>query len=238
MRPTVGGGALLALVAAAAGAGCLDPGEPTASEARIAWVAYPETVRTGETFSFEAAGPISRNSCGRLDTATVTVTDSGVAVAARREVFREAMCSGDRRSWYQVRALRIERPGRYPILTADGQRLGTLVAVDSGRFSAMAARGLGTLRAGGGCLFFGPGWAANQRPFALRGLPEDVARLAGTDTLVHVVGRLVGYSLCGGFGSRPSIRVDSIRPTGRTGASWYPETTPRADDDRQQGEEP
>lgn len=217
-------GTLLVLAAAAAAAGCLDIGEPTPAPARVAWVAYPETVVTGETFSFEAAGPISDNSCGRLDTATVVLTDSTVEVSARREVFREAMCSDERRSWYQVRALELDRPGRYPVHTGDGWEAGTLVTVDSGRFSALAARGLGTLRAGGGCIFFGPGWANNQRPFALRGLPPELERLAGTDTLVHVVGRLLGYSLCGGFGSRPAIRVDSARAAGRTGESWYAES--------------
>lgn len=249
MRPAARHGAVVALAAVAA-AGCLDPGEPTASAARVAWVAYPETVQTAETFSFEAAGPVSQNSCGRLDTVTVTVSDSAVEVTARREVFREAMCSDDRVGWYQVRALRIDRPGRYRVRSAGGRSFGTLVAADTARFTAMSARGLGTLGRGGGCVFFGPGWVGNQRPFALRGLADGLGRLAGTDTLVHVVGRLVGYSLCGGFGSRPTIRVDSARATGRTGDDWYREPTEgpsggaapgartRADDDRQQGGEP
>ena len=221
MRASPRAGALLALAAAAAATGCLDPGEPPPSPARVAWVAYPETVLAGETFSFEAAGPISDNSCGRLDTVTVALTDSTVEVTARREVFREAMCSDERRSWYRVRALEVDRPGRYPVRTGDGWDPGALVAVDSGRFSTLSARGLGTLRRGGGCVFFGPGWANNQRPFALRGLPPELERLTSTDTLVHVAGRLLGYSLCGGFGSRPAIRVDSARATGRTGESWY-----------------
>lgn len=221
MRAHPRAGALLALAAAAAATGCLDIGEPTPSPARVAWVAYPETVVTGETFSFEAAGPISDDSCGRLDTAAVALTDSTVEVSARREVFLEALCSDERRSWYRVRSMEVERPGRYPVRAGGGWDAGTLVAVDSGRFSVLTARGLGTLRAGGGCVFFGPGWANNQRPFALRGLSPGLERLAGTDTLVHVVGRLIGYSLCGGFGSRPAIRVDSARATGRTGAGWY-----------------
>lgn len=248
MSPAARHGAVVALAAVAA-AGCLDPGEPTPSEARVAWVAYPETVQTAETFSFEAAGPVSPNSCGRLDTFTVAVTDSAVEVTARREVFRDAMCSDDRVSWYQVRALRIDRPGRYRVRSAEGRSLGKLVAVDSARFTGMTARGLGTLGRGGGCLLFGPGWLGNQRPFALRGAPDGLDRLAGTDTLVHVVGRLVGYGLCGGFGSRLTIRVDSARATGRTGDDWYREPTEgaaggatagegtRADEDRQQGGE-
>ena len=244
MRPSRGRGvAVLALATAAAAGGCLDPGEPTPSPATVAWVAYPETVRTGETFSFEFAGPVSHNSCGRLDTAAVTITDSTLEVEARRSVFLDAMCSDDRRSFYQVRALRIGRSGRYSIRSG-GRDLGALVATDSARFSAMTARGYGTLRSGGGCLFLGPGWAANQRPLALRGLPEEMRRLADTDTLVHVEGRLVGFSMCGGFGSRPTIRVEAARATGRTGADWYPEGPagtgdpagePRPEEDGQQG---
>lgn len=239
----------VALAATVLAGGCMDPGPPTPSPARVAWAAYPDTVRTGETFSFEFAGPLSDDSCSRLDTAGVAVTDSTLEVSARRSVFREAMCSEDRRSFYQVRALRIRRAGRYGVRTRDGGSLGTLVAVDSGRFSPMTTRGLGTLRAGGGCIFLGPGWAANQRPFSLRDLPEGLRRLAGTDTLVRVDGTLVGYSLCGGFGSRPSIRVDTAWATDRTGADWYSgpagtlpagtdTTTSRTADDRHRGEKP
>lgn len=240
-------GVALVLAGAALAIGCLDPGEPTEAPARIAWVAYPETVRTGETFSLEFAGPISPNSCGRLDTATVALADSVLQLDVRRSVFLDAMCSDDRRSFYQVRPLRLERAGRYHIRARGGGDLGTLVAVDSGRFSPMTTRGAGTLRAGGGCVFLGPGWATNQRPFALRNLPERLRRLAGTDTLVHVEGQLVGYSLCGGFGSRPSIRVDTARATGRTGADWYPEppepdagrpTERGAEHEREWGDEP
>lgn len=238
-----------ALAAGALASGCTDIGQPTPSQARVAWVAYPETVRTGETFSFEFAGPVSDNSCGRLDTAVVSVTDSSVEVEGRRSLFLEAMCSQDRRSFYQVRALRIPAAGSYRIRTRDGVALGTMVAVDSGEFSAMVTRGLGTLRLGGGCAFLGPGWAANQRPFALRGLSGGLRRLAGTDTLVHVEGTLAGYSLCGGFGTRPSIRVDTAWATGRTGDDWYASpsgsrngpdgpTTSGSEEHREQGEEP
>lgn len=236
---------MAALAAAVVVGGCVDPGEPTPSPARVAWIAHPETVRTGETFSFEMAGPTSTSGCGRLDTAVVTLTGSTVELEARRSVFLEAMCSDERGSWYRVRPLRIDRPGRYRIVDGDGRRLGTLVAAESARFSAMSARGLGTLGVGGGCVFLGPGWTDGQRPFALRGLPPELERLAGTDTLVHVVGRLVGHSLCGGYGSRPAIRVDSARATDRTGASWYPEPpapggteATGAEEEPQRGEEP
>lgn len=246
MRGGPGAGAAALAMAVVVAAGCLDPGDPTPAPARVAWAAWPETVVVDETFSFELAGPISLNSCGRLDTATVAVTDSTLELTARRSVFLEAMCSEDRRSFYQVRPLRVERAGRYRIRTGEGDDLGTLVAVDSGRFSGMTARGRGTLRTGGGCVFLGPGWAQNQRPFALRGLPARMERLAGTDSLVHVEGRLHGFSLCGGFGSRPSIRVDTAWATGRTGEDWYPHppepdpagpSTPGAENVREQGEE-
>lgn len=213
-----------ALVAAGAGStSCLDPGEPTPGPAEVAWAAYPDTVVTGNVFSFEFAGPVSLNSCGRLDTATVALEDSTIRLSARRSVFREAMCSDDRISFYQVRPMTVEEAGSYAVRAAAGRALGTLVAVDSGTFSPMGTRGWGTLRVGGGCLFFGPGWANNQRPFALRGAPGELGRLAGTDTLVHVEGRLVGFSLCGGYGSRPAIRVDRARVTDSVASDWYPE---------------
>lgn len=218
--------AALALAAGAAAVGCLDVGEPTPAPARVAWAAYPDTVVVGETFSFELAGPVSLNSCGRLDTARVAVGDSAIGLSAERSLFLEAMCSDERISFYQVRPLAVERPGRYPVRSADGRDLGTLVALDSGGFSPVRTRGWGTLREGGGCLFFGPGWAANQRPFALRGAPEDLRRTAGTDTLVWVRGTLVGFSLCGGFGSRPAIRVEAGRVTDSTGRDWYPGDPP------------
>lgn len=215
------GAVLLALGAV----GCLDPGEPTPGPARVTWAAYPDTVVTGQVFSLELAGPVSLNSCGRLDTAGVVVGDSTIRLSARRSVFLDAMCSDDRISFYQVRAMTVEEPGSYRVRAEDGSALGTLVAVDTGAFSAMGTRGWGTLRTGGGCLFLGPGWAANQRPFALRGAPEELRGVAGTDTLVWVEGRLVGFALCGGYGSRPAIRVDRARVTDSIGADWYPERT-------------
>lgn len=213
------GAVLLALGAV----GCLDPGEPTPGPARVTWAAFPDTVVAGEVFSFELAGPVSVNSCGRLDTATVVLGDSTIGLSARRSVFLDAMCSDDRISFYQVRAVTVGEPGSYRVHAEDGRELGTLVAVDTGAFSAMGTRGWGTLRAGGGCLFLGPGWAANQRPFALRGATDELRRVAGTDTLVWVEGKLVGFSLCGGYGSRPAIRVDRARVTDSVASDWYPE---------------
>lgn len=213
-----------ALVACLAGAsGCLEIGEPTPGPARVAWAAYPDTVVMGEVFSFELAGPVSRNSCGRLDTARVVVGDSEIRLSAERSVFLDAMCSDDRISFYEVRPLALERAGTYRVVTEDGRSLGSLAVVDSGAFSPMETRGWGTLHAGGGCLFFGPGWTGNQRPFALRDAPEELRRLAGTDTLVRVEGTLTGFALCGGFGSRPAIRVESARVTDSVAASWYPD---------------
>lgn len=187
----------------------------------MTWAAYPETVLAGDAFSMEMAGPVSVNTCGHLDTATATVGDSTIRLDATRVVFPDAWCSDERVAFYEVRVMEMGRSGRYAVLGGGGSRLGTMVVVDSGRFSPVTTVGEGTLGRGGGCLFFGPGWAANQRPFALRGAPEDFDRLVGTDTVVRVRGRLVGFSLCGPFGSRPSIRVDSARATGRTGADWY-----------------
>lgn len=217
--------ALPALLASA----CLVPGEPVADDAHVAWAAYPDTVVAGATFSFELAGPVARNTCGRLDTARVEVGDSTITLWARREVYPEAWCSDERVSFYEVRSMEMARPGRYTVRTADGRPLGTMMVRDSGTFSRVRTRGEGTLRSGGGCLFFGPGWGSNQRPFALRGAPPRLEALAGTDTVVRVEGVLLGFSLCGGFGSRPSIRVDTAWATGRTGDDWYPpEREPRA----------
>lgn len=201
---------------------CLRIGEPAPDDARVAWAAYPETVLVNQVFSFEFAGPVALDTCGRLDTAIVAVGEDGIELSARRSLF-DALCSGERVSFYEARPLSIETVGTYPVRTADGLDLGTLVAVDSGTFSAMRAVGVGTLREAAGCTIFGPGWASNQRPFALRELPADAASLADTDTLVRVEGTLAGYALCGSFGSRPSIRVREARSLGRTGPSWYAE---------------
>lgn len=201
-------------------AGCWRIGEPTPGEALVTWAAYPETVIVGETFSFEFAGPVARTACGRLDTATVSVTDSTIELAARRSTF-DAMCAKQRVSFYEARPIAIERPGRYPVRTADGRGLGTLVAVDSGRFTPMRAIGEGTLETAGGCVLFGPGWIGNQRPFALRAAPPALEAEVETGRVVHVEGRLAGFSLCSWYGSRPAIQVDTAWVTERFGADYY-----------------
>lgn len=218
-----GRGAAIALgLLVAATAGCWRIGEPTPGAAHVTWAAYPETVVVGGRFSFEFAGPVAHTTCGRLDTATLAIRDSTIELAARRSTF-DAMCAGQRVSFYEARPLAIERPGRYAVRSEDGRDLGTLVALDSGAFSPMRTLGEGTLDSAGGCLLFGPGWMGNQRPFALRGAPEGLRALAGTDRIVEVEGRLVGFSACGHFGSRPTIRVRRARVTDRTAADYYPE---------------
>lgn len=213
--------ALAALAGGALLAGCFDPGEPTPREARVTWAAYPETVVAGREFSFEAAGPLSTNSCGRFDTLFVDRSDSAVTVSSRRQIYTEAWCTDDRLSFYAVRVLTMPWPGRFPVRTAEGRDLGTMVVRDSGAFSNARATGEGTVRWAGGCLFFGPGWAHNQRPFPLRDAPDRLAEVAETDTVVFVGGELWGYRQCGGYGTRPSIRVDTFRVTDRTGDEWY-----------------
>ncbi len=200
-------------------AGCWRLGEPTESPAEVTWAAFPDTVRVGEVFSFEFAGPVSLDACSRLDTAAVTVGRDEVEITARRSTY-ETMCPDDRVAFYEAGPLRIDRPGRYRVHSS-GRELGTLVAVEEGEFSRLTARGEGTLREAGGCLFFGPGWANNQRPFALQGRTGGLERLAGTDTVAWVRGRLSGFSLCGPYGSRPRIVVDSARVTDRTGEDYY-----------------
>ncbi|MFQ5690855.1 MAG: hypothetical protein ACE5HQ_11345 [Gemmatimonadota bacterium] len=204
----------------AAGVACLQTGEPTPDAALVTWAAYPETVRIGKTFSFEFAGPVAPNGCARLDTAMLAIPDFTVELSARRSTF-DALCARQRVSFYAMRPLKIERAGRYRVRTAEGLYLGTLIAVDSGRVSTMKSVGEGTVRGAGGCWLFGPGWAANQRPFALRGAPRAVLLQAGTDRVVHVEGRLIGFAACGRYGSRPTIRVDTAWVTDRRGADYY-----------------
>lgn len=211
--------AVLALAVAAVA--CFDPGEPTPDDARVAWATFPDTVLVGEAFAFEAAGPLAVNTCGRFDTLVLDVTDSAVAVSGRRLIYTDAWCSDGRVSWYEVREVRMPRAGRFPVRTADGGELGTIVARDTGAFSPARARGEGTVRSAGGCLFFGPGWAHGQRPFPLRGPPDRLRHVAGTDTVVWLEGTLRGYEQCGGYGTRPAVRVDSMRVTDRTGDDWY-----------------
>lgn len=210
--------ALVAAVVAAAG--CLRIGEPTPGPAPVTWAAYPETVLVGETFSFEFAGPVAPDACGRLDTAVVAVTDSSIELSAQRSTFR-TLCAKQRVSFYEARPLQIPRAGRYPVRTTEGRPLGGLVAVDSGSFTPMRAVGAGTVEAAGGCWLFGPGWMGNQRPFALQRAPPEVRAHAGTDRVVHVEGRLVGFTLCSWYGSRPTIRVDTAWVTERFGKDYY-----------------
>lgn len=205
----------------AVSAGCWRIGEPRPEAAEVAWAAYPDTVVAGETFSFEFAGPVSRNSCARLDTATVTVEDSAVVVDARRGVF-DTWCPDERVSYYRAGPLRLPGPGRYAVRSAGGRDLGAITALDSGEFSAMTAVGWGTLRqGGGGCVFFGPGWANAQRPFDLAEMPDRLREEVGADRVVWVRGRLYGWTQCGAYGSRPRIVVDSARVTGRAAETYY-----------------
>ncbi|MDX1577596.1 MAG: hypothetical protein R3266_03890 [Gemmatimonadota bacterium] len=155
--PTRLRGLAVAWLAAAGLAGCWRIGEPTQSPALITWVAYPESVRTGAVFSFEFAGPISTTTCGRLDTATLAIEDSIIALAALRSTF-EATCAPQRVSFYEARPIRLERPGVYRVRSPGPVDLGAVVATDSGNFTPVYTRGEGTLREVAGCWLFGPGW--------------------------------------------------------------------------------
>lgn len=208
--------ALLSLATTA----CWRTGEPTPGEGVVAWAAYPDTVRVGDTFLFEFAGPITPTACGRLDTATIRIDGDSITLAARRSTFT-AVCANQRISFYEARPLAIPAPGTYHIRTGDGRSLGSLVATDSGPFAPIRTHGEGTVREVAGCVFFGPGWIGNQRLFALSGAPEQVREVAGSDRIVHVEGTLRGFSSCGSWGSRPRIRVDTAWVTDRDAADWY-----------------
>jgi hypothetical protein len=210
---------LLGLLAVGISA-CWRTGEPTPSAGLVTWAAYPDSVRVGATFSFEFAGPISGTACGRLDTALLAVTETEIVIEARRSTFR-AVCANQRISFYEARPIALERAGRYAVRTAGGRSLGTLVATDSGAFSAIGTRGEGTVREAGGCWLFGPGWVGNQRVFSLSGAPEGIKEMSETDRIVHVEGRLRGFTTCGSWGSRPRIEVDTAWVTDRRGADWY-----------------
>ncbi len=215
-RAAVAAGIGLALGAA----GCWRTGEGTPGNALVSWAAYPESVRVGETFSFEFAGPVSPNGCGRLDTAYLAVGDSAITLSARRSTFR-AVCAPQRVSFYEARPLAIDRPGEYRVVTDDGRELGALVATEGGPFSQMRAIGLGTVREVSGCRLFGPGWVGNQRVFALLRAPPEIEAQIDTDRVVFVQGTLVGFASCGSFGSRPSIRVDTAWVTELEGGDYY-----------------
>lgn len=206
------------LVAVALLGGCWRIGEPTSSDAVVAWTAYPDTVVAGEVFPFELAGPITPNSCGRLDTAVVTVTGSSVDLEARRVTY-DVACARTPIGFYEVRSLTLPA-GIYDVRSAT-ESFGRIVALDSGSFSEMRAVGRGTVDEGGGCLLFGPGRLGNQRPFALLAAPDEIRSVAGSDRLVRVRGTLSGFTLCGGFGSRPAIRVVEARVLEQTIDDYY-----------------
>lgn len=209
----------IALILALLGLGCWRIGEPTGSDAEVTWAAFPDTVVVGQTFSFEFAGPVSPNACGRLDTAVVRLEGPELRLSGRRSVY-DTMCADSPVAFYEARPLQIDSAGRYRV-SAGEIEFGEIVAVDSGRFSSMRARGEGTVAEAGGCLLFGPGWIGNQRPFVLRGAPVDVRAEVDTGRRVHVVGALAGFSLCGAFGSRPVIAVDTAWVTGRGIDDYY-----------------
>lgn len=209
----------LVLTAALVGTACWRIGEPTESDAVVAWAAFPDTVVTGQLFSFEFAGPVSPDACGRLDTALVELRGRELRLSGRRSVY-DTMCSDSPVAFYEARPLRIDTAGSY-VVRSGGMDLGRIVAVDSGRFSPMRARGEGTVTEAGGCLLFGPGWVGNQRPFALRGAGAGIRSEVDTDRRVHIIGDLAGYRLCGPFGSRPVIAVDTSWVTNRTVDDYY-----------------
>jgi hypothetical protein len=179
-------------------------------------------VVTGAIFSFEFAGPVSPDACGRLDTVVVEAGESELVLSARRSVY-DTMCADARVSFYEARPMRIATPGRWQVRTVEGRDLGSFVAVDSGSFAPMRAIGEGTLHSAGGCLLFGPGWIGNQRPFALRGDTTGLGDYAGTDRRVHLDGHLGGFTTCGAWGSRPVIRVGEAMVKDSTGQQYYDE---------------
>lgn len=209
----------ISLTLALLGTACWRIGEPTESAAVISWAAFPDTVVVGQPFSFEFAGPVSPDACGRLDTAVVRLEGAAILLSGRRSVY-DTMCPDSPVAFYEARPLQIRRAGRYRVAAGELD-LGEIVAVDSGRFSPMRARGEGTVAEAGGCLLFGPGWVGNQRPFVLRGAPADVRSEVDTGRRVHVVGRLAGFNLCGPFGSRPVIAIDTAWVTDRSVEDYY-----------------
>lgn len=189
----------------------------------MTWAAYPDTVIAGASFPIEFAGPITPNSCGRLDTAIVAVTDTSVELSARRTTY-DTMCSGTPVGFYEVRSLALPA-GAYAV-RAGRETFGRIVAVEDGHFTAMRTEGTGTLERAGGCLLFGPGQLGNQRPFALIGPavhPAELDPIAGTRRLVRVRGSLSGFTLCGNFGSRPAIRVSDAVVLDRSADDYYEE---------------
>ena len=88
----------------------------------------------------------------------------------------------------------------------------------------MHVSGEGTVRARGGCTLFGPGRLGNQRPFALRGDVGEVTEALDADRVVWIRGTLSGFSSCGSFGSRPTIRVDETAIREGTSSDYYADT--------------
>ena len=212
----------IALIVALLSAACWRIGEPTESAVVIAWAAFPDTVVVGQVFSFEFAGPVSEDACARLDTAIVQIDGMVIRLSGKRSVY-DTMCSGSPVAFYEARPMRIDTAGRYTVSAESGLDLGHIVAVDSGSFSTMRARGEGTVTEAGECLLFGPGWVGNQRPFVLRSAPAEIRDETDSGRRVHVVGALAGFSLCGAFGSRPVIAVDTAWVTDRRTEEYYTE---------------
>lgn len=211
---------LLYLVLTCATLGCWRIGEPTESDALITWAAYPDTVIVGQVFSFEFAGPVTPNACGRLDTAVVEIVEAQIELSGRRSVY-DTMCSDSPVGFYEAQPLVIEQAGEYDVRVVGGELLGRLVAIDSGSFSSVRAIGRGTVQDVEACVLFGPGRLGNQRPFALRGRIPDAVRDATEADVVYVQGTLAGFSLCGLYGSRPAIRVDTAWVTGQLADDYY-----------------
>lgn len=213
LNPRTAGLLLLAATVA-----CWRIGEPTASDALVSWAAFPDTVVAGQVFSLEFAGPITPNACGRLDTATVSVSDSIVFLDARRLTY-DTSCPKTPTSFYEARALQLAA-GLY-IVRGERREFGRIVAVDSGSFSRMRAQGEGTVQTGDGCALFGPGRLGNQRPFALIGDLDLVRAAFDSDRVVWIRGPLSGFTLCGSFGSRPAIRIELAEIRDGTSAEVY-----------------
>jgi hypothetical protein len=116
----------IALIAALLSTACWRIGEPTESAAVITWAAFPDTVVVGQAFSFEFAGPVSPDACGRLDTALVLVDGSDIRLSGRRSVY-DTMCSDSPVAFYEARPLQITGAGRYRV-SAGALELGSIVA--------------------------------------------------------------------------------------------------------------
>jgi len=105
----------IALIAALLSTACWRIGEPTESAAVITWAAFPDTVVVGQPFSFEFAGPVSPDACGRMDTAIVHIEGSVIRLSGRRSVY-DTMCANSPVAFYEARPLLLsatpDPPGR------------------------------------------------------------------------------------------------------------------------------